>query len=211
MLLSQQTPIFAPLKIIMLRKAIFVLLCFISFKATAQNEADAAYSKPSRDYFMFQVEYDGWFHPSQVATAAIDLVTGIASGTFSNAIGDSGMVHHFDWVGGHSNNGHGNNLDGVDSSNPGQGGGGPNGEVDPSGGIDDEIRGPNGVAGNYFEWGTVATGNQNKVNSTTFEGSSFSVNNPGQSFFLGDFFWATAFFFLPLPPFSCRPAATSSS
>lgn len=40
----------------------------------------------------------------------------------------------------HPNNGHGNNLDGVDSSNPGQGGGGPNGRVDPSGGIDDEIR-----------------------------------------------------------------------
>lgn len=40
----------------------------------------------------------------------------------------------------HPNNGHGNNLDGVDSSNPGQGTGGPNGAVDPSGGIDDEAR-----------------------------------------------------------------------
>jgi hypothetical protein len=40
----------------------------------------------------------------------------------------------------HPNNGHGNNLDGVDSSNPGQGQGGPNGAVDPSGGVDDEIR-----------------------------------------------------------------------
>lgn len=40
----------------------------------------------------------------------------------------------------HPNNGHGNNLDGVDSSNPGQGKGGPNGTVDPSGGVDDEIR-----------------------------------------------------------------------
>jgi hypothetical protein len=39
----------------------------------------------------------------------------------------------------HPNNGHGNNLDGVDSSNPGQGQGGPNGEIDPSGGFDDEI------------------------------------------------------------------------
>lgn len=37
-----------------------------------------------------------------------------------------------------SNNGHGNNIDGVDSSNPGNGGGGPNGQVDPSGLIDDE-------------------------------------------------------------------------
>lgn len=40
----------------------------------------------------------------------------------------------------HPNNGHGNNLDGVDSSNPGGGSGGPNGEIDPSGGVDDEIR-----------------------------------------------------------------------
>ncbi len=38
----------------------------------------------------------------------------------------------------HPNNGHGNNLDGVDVSNPGQGHGGPNGEIDPSGGVDDE-------------------------------------------------------------------------
>ncbi len=38
----------------------------------------------------------------------------------------------------HPNNGHGNNLDGVDVSNPGQGSGGPNGEIDPSGDIDDE-------------------------------------------------------------------------
>jgi hypothetical protein len=40
---------------------------------------------------------------------------------------------------GHPNNGHGNNIDGVDSSNPGQGHGGPNGAVDPSAGVDDEI------------------------------------------------------------------------
>lgn len=40
----------------------------------------------------------------------------------------------------HPNNGHGNNLDGVDCSNPGQGHGGPNGLADPSGGVDDEIR-----------------------------------------------------------------------
>ncbi|HSP44068.1 MAG TPA: hypothetical protein VLO11_14435 [Luteolibacter sp.] len=44
----------------------------------------------------------------------------------------------------HPNNGHGNNLDGVDSSNPGQGSGGPTGlnnsGNDPSGGYDDEIR-----------------------------------------------------------------------
>lgn len=37
-----------------------------------------------------------------------------------------------------NNNGHGNNVDGVDVSNPGKGKGGPNGEADPSGDIDDE-------------------------------------------------------------------------
>lgn len=45
---------------------------------------------------------------------------------------------------GKTNNGHGNNLDGVDSSNPGNGRGGPTGlnnsGQDPSGGVDDEIR-----------------------------------------------------------------------
>jgi hypothetical protein len=42
---------------------------------------------------------------------------------------------------GSGNNGHGNNEDGVDSSNPGEGGGGPNGGVDPSGDVDDEAGG----------------------------------------------------------------------
>ncbi|BCX49093.1 hypothetical protein HAHE_30010 [Haloferula helveola] len=37
-----------------------------------------------------------------------------------------------------NNNGHGNNWDGVDVSNPGNGRGGPNSEEDPSGEIDDE-------------------------------------------------------------------------
>jgi hypothetical protein len=45
---------------------------------------------------------------------------------------------------GKTNNGHGNNLDGVDSSNPGRGRGGPTGlnntGQDPSGGVDDEAR-----------------------------------------------------------------------
>ena len=41
---------------------------------------------------------------------------------------------------GNTNNGHGNNVDGVDSSNPGIGGGGPNGSVDESTGTDDEIK-----------------------------------------------------------------------
>ncbi|MEZ5300530.1 MAG: hypothetical protein R3F11_07715 [Verrucomicrobiales bacterium] len=37
-----------------------------------------------------------------------------------------------------NNNGHGNNVDGVDISNPGKGGGGPNGKTDTSAPIDDE-------------------------------------------------------------------------
>ena len=46
---------------------------------------------------------------------------------------------------GADNNGHGNNADGVDSSNPGQGKGGPNGAVDesctdPTNCVDDEIK-----------------------------------------------------------------------
>lgn len=44
----------------MLKKAIFTVLCFVSLAATAQNDLDAAYSKPSKDYFMFQLGYDGW-------------------------------------------------------------------------------------------------------------------------------------------------------
>ena len=40
-----------------------------------------------------------------------------------------------------SNNGHGNNMDGVDSSNPGNGQGGPNGSIDQSGNLDDEMKG----------------------------------------------------------------------
>ena len=60
--------------------------------------------------------YDQWFLPSGVVAANYTLVGG-----------------------GNGNNGHGNNVDGVDVSNPGQGGGGPNGEIDPSGGFDDEI------------------------------------------------------------------------
>jgi hypothetical protein len=37
-----------------------------------------------------------------------------------------------DVLGGKDNQGHGNNEDGVDSSNPAQGGGGPNGSTDAS-------------------------------------------------------------------------------
>lgn len=53
---------------------------------------------------------------------------------------------------GQDNNGHGNNADGVDVSNPGQGQGGPTGQVDPScdgsGPCVDDETGNNGTGGN---------------------------------------------------------------
>ncbi len=49
---------------------------------------------------------------------------------------------------GKNNNGHGNNDDGVDVSNPGQGNGGPNGQDDPSGDVDDESKGGGNGKGN---------------------------------------------------------------
>ncbi|MDB4314435.1 hypothetical protein N9955_00180 [bacterium] len=48
------------------------------------------------------------------------------------------VILHVSFSKQHPNNGHGNNLDGVDSSNPSQGNGGPNGKEDPSAGVDDE-------------------------------------------------------------------------
>ena len=45
------------------------------------------------------------------------------------------------------NNGHGNNEDGVDSSNPGQGGGGPNGAEDSDPTVDDESGGGGAAPG----------------------------------------------------------------
>lgn len=62
---------------------------------------------------------------------------------------------------GHGNNGHGNNADGVDSSNPGQGQGGPNGGVDPSGGVDDEAGG-GGASPSQNNGGGNANGNGGK-------------------------------------------------
>lgn len=54
---------------------------------------------------------------------------------------------------GKSNNGHGNNVDGVDSSNPGQGKGGPNGAEDPSGDVDDEKKGSTTVV--TVDWASI--------------------------------------------------------
>ena len=63
---------------------------------------------------------------------------------------------------GQGNSGHGNNEDGVDSSNPGQGGGGPTGGVDPSGDFDDELKDKFDVVnyeGTFSNLGDYATHN----------------------------------------------------
>jgi len=74
-----------------------------------------------------------------------NVVNGTAPTVDGSATGDTNDT---DWVVNNvkSNNGHGNNEDGVDSSNPSQGGGGPNGTADescPEGGVcvDDEAGG----------------------------------------------------------------------
>jgi hypothetical protein len=71
---------------------------------------------------------------------------------------------------GHYNNGHGNNVDGVDSSNPGQGGGGPTGlnndGLDPSAGVDDESKGGTG------ETTTTTTTTTTSGTTSTTSGSS---------------------------------------
>ena len=75
--------------------------------------------------------------------------------------------------GNNSNNGHGNNEDGVDVSNPGQGGGGPNGSTDQSGNVDDESNGDNGTTG------TGASGSTgNNSNGNSGNGNSNGNNNP---------------------------------
>ena len=63
------------------------------------------------------------------------------------------------------NNGHGKNADGVDSSNPGQGGGGSNGVNDPSGNVDDESTGSGAINSNSNS--NDSTGNQNGTNSNS--------------------------------------------
>ena len=75
---------------------------------------------------------------SNSASAIPAVPVGVLSA--SPTIVQTGTKPTLNWSIQYPNNGHGNNLDGVDSSNPGQGHGGPNGEVDPSAGVDDEIR-----------------------------------------------------------------------
>ncbi len=60
---------------------------------------------------------------------------------------------------GKQNNGHGNNIDGVDSSNQGQGHGGPKGQEDPSGDFDDERWDGKGNTDGYYwgDYGNMAT------------------------------------------------------
>ncbi len=73
-----------------------------------------------------------------------------------------------------SNNGHGNNIDGVDSSNPGKGKGGPNGQTDPSGTFDDEKKTDKYTelpielvwSKNNSAWSRIFYDTQSKVNPT---------------------------------------------
>ena len=75
-------------------------------------------------------------------TVTQDDCAGTSSSSFSECVPDfSGDVS------GKGNNGHGNNEDGVDVSNPGKGKGGPNGKEDESGDVDDEIKDNNGNQG----------------------------------------------------------------
>jgi hypothetical protein len=71
-----------------------------------------------------------------------------------------------------NNNGHGNNLDGVDVSNPGKGLGGPNGAIDLSGDMDDEAKGAKlYIQTGSSEWLTLFSGEQTDVQpaQTLFE------------------------------------------
>ncbi len=74
-----------------------------------------------------------------------------------------------------SNNGHGNNLDGVDCSNPGNGSGGPNGEIDLSNGYDDEKKTSKSVelpievmwSKNNSSWSRLFSGTQGSIKPTS--------------------------------------------
>ena len=80
--------------------------------------------------------------------------------------------------GGADNNGHGNNEDGVDVSNPGQGNGGPNGTTDQSGSVDNESTGSGAATGTES---TDSTGNDinNGSNSNGNSGNGNSNGNGG--------------------------------
>ena len=92
-----------------------------------------------------------WIALDDVTNRVIHPPDGFSSEHTGSPSGDAPGLPAGDAPGGagHDNNGHGNNTDGVDSSNPGQGGGGPNGQQDPSCSgstcIDDE----NGGSGNH--------------------------------------------------------------
>ncbi|MBW2412972.1 MAG: hypothetical protein JRG76_00560 [Deltaproteobacteria bacterium] len=73
-----------------------------------------------------------WFDDVRGTSVELEFPSRNGGGAGGDDVGDAGDT------GGNGNNGHGNNDDGVDSSNPGQGGGGPTGADDPSAGVDDE-------------------------------------------------------------------------
>jgi hypothetical protein len=91
---------------------------------------------------------------------------------------------------GKTNHGHGNNEDGVDSSNPSQSSGGPNGAYDMSQGFDDETRDPkktyylpvqflwarNGEARNQLFYGTQKNIDPSRVVMTAAVNHTESIN-----------------------------------
>ena len=87
--------------------------------------------------------------------------------------------------GGADNNGHGNNEDGVDVSNPGQGNGGPNGTTDQNGSVDDESTGSGAATGtesadstgNGSINGSGSTENNDPVNGGSNGNSGGAGNN----------------------------------
>jgi len=74
-----------------------------------------------------------------------------------------------------SNNGHGNNIDGVDVSNPSRGSGGPNGTIDRSGSTDDEMKADRSLempvelmwSRNGSSWSRLFYGTGSSVNPTS--------------------------------------------
>src|SRR5687768_7722791 len=81
---------------------------------------------------------------------------------------------------GKNNNGHGNNMDGVDISNPGAGSGGPNGEVDLSAPVDDENKGPVGGVGGANPCSCICARRAKNNNGHGNNCDRVDISNPGQ-------------------------------
>jgi hypothetical protein len=86
-----------------------------------------------------------------------------------------------------SNNGHGNNVDGVDVSNPGRGKGGPNGEIDMSGVIDDEqkLNGNGKVSQEYIDANLSIRSGDSATWQQIYDGSTEDLD-PGTVYYHGE-------------------------